>query len=192
MTSRPVESFRVAARPGHPPSWAPVGIGRSEGTVVLTLAGVLDASGIDWLEHLLGDLVEGQGNQFVAVDLGSVEGVDASVLALLVAFSGRAARRGGRLILREPSAAVLEVLQAGLDGALEMVPPSSESPIPLGDSAGQRVALAGSNAIRTRGRSAWPTAEQTATVDVLDVFGQPSLRDMAGESLAGGALPEGS
>lgn len=44
-----------------------------KGTVVITLAGVIDASGKEGLEHLLRDLVEDQGNQFVTVDLSGVE-----------------------------------------------------------------------------------------------------------------------
>lgn len=130
----PAPTVDVAARPGHPPSWAPVGIGRSDGTVVVTLSGVLDASGAGWLEHLLRDVVEDQGNQFVAVDLRAVGGADAAVLAVLVAFSGRAARRGGRLVVLEPQAAVLaELGRAGLDGALEVVPRFSPPRVASGD-----------------------------------------------------------
>lgn len=115
-----------SAGPGPPASWAPIGIGRSDGTVVVTLAGCLDASGSGWVEHLLGDLVDGQGNLFVAIDLRRVERADPSVLALLVVFSVRAAGHGGHLVLREPSATVLEGLdRAAPDDSLDMLLESS-------------------------------------------------------------------
>lgn len=114
------------AGPGPPASWEPIGIGRSDGTVVVTLAGCLDASGSVWLDHLLGDLVDGQGNQFVAIDLRRVERADSSVLALFVVFSDRVAGHGGHLVLREPPATVLEGLDgAASDDSLEVVLGSS-------------------------------------------------------------------
>lgn len=122
----------AGGRLSHPPPRSLVGVRRSEGTVVVTLAGVVDASGTAWLEHVLGDLVEDQGNQFVTVDLRGVEGLDASVLAVLVVFSDCASRRGGRLVIREPSSVVLDELdRAGLDGALDVVLVPPEAPAPL-------------------------------------------------------------
>lgn len=96
-----------------PQGWPAVAIARAQATVVLTLVGVVDASGAEWLEHLLVDLVDGQGNRSIAVDLCHVEAVDGTVLALLVSVSDLVLRRGGRLVLRDPSVAVLE----GLDRA---------------------------------------------------------------------------
>lgn len=103
------------------PQRAGVSISRAQGTVVLTLRGVVDVATAGWLEHLLEDLVEGQGNGTVTVDLCRVAAVDESVLALLVWASRRAGRRGGRVVLRDPPAAVLVALdRAGLAGALDV------------------------------------------------------------------------
>jgi anti-anti-sigma factor len=121
------------ALPGPSTSWAPIAIGRSDGTVVVTLAGRLDASGTAWLDHLLADLVEGQGNQFVAIDLHGVEEADSSVLALLVAFAGRAAGHGGRIVLREPPPATREELdRAAEHDSVEVVLDSWEHPTSRG------------------------------------------------------------
>lgn len=89
------------ARQGFPA----VAIARAQGTVVVTLVGTVDASGAEWLEHLLVDLIDGQGNRSIALDLCKVGAVDPAVLALLVSVSGRVLRSGGRLVLRDPSIA---------------------------------------------------------------------------------------
>ena len=97
-------------------------IARVDGTVVLTLRGVVDEAGGRSLEHLLEDLVDGQGNRHLTVDLAGVETIDRSVLALLVSVAGRALRHGGHLVLRQPSGAVVEVIErARLTDALEVV-----------------------------------------------------------------------
>lgn len=44
-------------------------IGRAQGTVMVTVDGDLDAAGMDGLERVLTDLIHGQGNLAVAVDL---------------------------------------------------------------------------------------------------------------------------
>ena len=129
MTTGSAPSHRVlpgggsemATGPRAPQGWPAVAIARAQGTVVLTLGGVVDASGAEWLEHLLVDLVDGQGNQSIAMDLCHVEAVDRAVLALLVSVSGLVLRRGGRLVPRDPSVAVLEGLdRAGLGGAFHV------------------------------------------------------------------------
>jgi anti-anti-sigma factor len=110
------------ARPDQLPSWPRVTIGRVGATVVVTLQGVLDASATEWLERVLCDLVDGQGNQSVIVDLRSVERVEEAVLALLVAISGRAAGRGGRVALHGASPTVVEELdRVGPEGDLAIV-----------------------------------------------------------------------
>lgn len=113
MTTGSVLSHRVlpgrgselASGPIAAQGWPAVAIARAQGTVVLTLVGTVDASGAEWLEHLLVDLVDGQGNRSIALDLRQVGAVDPAVLALLVSVSGRVLRSGGRLVLRDPSVA---------------------------------------------------------------------------------------
>lgn len=103
---------------GHLPA---VSIARAQGTVVLTIEGPVDPSGAERLEHLLGDLIEGQGNQSIALDLRAAGQVDPSVLAMLAAVSDRVLRGGGLFVLRDPSAAVADGLdRAGLCDLVEV------------------------------------------------------------------------
>ena len=138
MTTGSALSHRVLPGTGPKLAYGPierrgfpaVAIARAQGSVVLTLVGTLDASGAEWLEHVLVDLVDGQGNRSIALDLCQVGVVDPAVLVLLVSVSGRVLRSGGNLVLRHPSVAVLEGLdRAGLGGALEV----SESDAALDD-----------------------------------------------------------
>ena len=108
--------LRIVASPR-----AGVSIARAGGGVLLTLRGVIDSATAGWLEHLLEDLVEGQGNRTVSVDVRRVTAVHVSVLDLLVRSSQLAAARGGRLIVRGPSPAFLVALdRAGIVGALDV------------------------------------------------------------------------
>lgn len=98
-----------------PVSWRPVAIGRTQGTVVVTLEGVLDGSGTAWLKGVLADLIEGQGNKSVAVNLAGVWEIHPTVLRLFAAISAQATIRGGHFAVRDPSAIVAERLaQSGL------------------------------------------------------------------------------
>lgn len=82
---------------------------------------MVDSATAGSLKHLLGDLVEGQGNRAVAVELRRVAALDGSVLELLVSASHQAVARGRRLVVCGPSPAVLAALdRAGLLGALEV------------------------------------------------------------------------
>lgn len=99
-----------------------VGIEREHGTVVVTLEGVLDGTSAEPLRLLLGDLVDGQGNQSVAVNLAGVKQVAPSVLGLLATMSDRAMAHGGQLVLHEPAPVVVEELgRAGLRRPLTAV-----------------------------------------------------------------------
>ena len=102
------------------PSAQTVVIGRTSGTVVVKVTGVLDGDGADWLHTILHDLVDGQGNQSVAVNLSEADVVHDSVAAVLTVFSERAVARGGRLAVHDPPPSVSEHLRrAGIQGALE-------------------------------------------------------------------------
>jgi len=74
-------------------------VGRAPGRVVVGLTGELDASTAPALRRLLDDLVEGQGNLNVAVDLSGLAWVDADGLGALVASAQRLRARGRRLTL---------------------------------------------------------------------------------------------
>lgn len=92
-----------------------IAVGRSLGTVVVTLVGPLDTLAATRLAATLDDLIDGQGNLAVAVDLSGVHRIAPSALQVLSAAASHLQRRGGRLSLRQPRDDVLNALQlAGL------------------------------------------------------------------------------
>jgi anti-anti-sigma factor len=112
-------SRRPGNSPGdraQPPNGPPtIAIGRCLGTVVVTLTGPLDTLAVTRLAATLDDLIDGQGNLVVAVDLSGVRRISPSGLQVLSAAASHLERRGGRLSLREAPDAVLDALQlAGL------------------------------------------------------------------------------
>ena len=75
------------------------GVARALGTVVVTAQGVLDEVGACALVHVLGDLIENQGNMAVVVDLHDVTDVDPQCLDIFVTAHHWAIVRGGQLSL---------------------------------------------------------------------------------------------
>lgn len=96
---------------------ASVGVRRALGTVVVTVHEELDGSGAAHLDRILADLIDGQGNLAVVVDLGDVSVVESDGLAVLVAAAERAEGRGGALRLVNPPERVHQALEPrGLAG----------------------------------------------------------------------------
>ncbi len=92
-----------------------IGIGRSLGTVVVTLVGPVDTPAATRLAATLSDLIDGQGNLAIAVDLSDVRRVGPSGLQVLSDAAFDLERRGGRLSLCEARQGVLHALHlAGL------------------------------------------------------------------------------
>lgn len=87
-------------------------VGRALGTVVLALHGEIDGSGPPYLGAVLHDLIDGQGNLALVVDLGGARGLDHSVVEVLRAAARSMNRRGGCLGLARPSEAVAKALTA--------------------------------------------------------------------------------
>lgn len=88
-------------------------IGRFLGTVVVTLRGTLGTLAATRLASTLADLIDGQGNLAVALDLRGLEYVAPSGLQVLAAAATRQEWRGGSFLLSEPNHDVV----AALDGA---------------------------------------------------------------------------
>jgi anti-anti-sigma factor len=90
-------------------------IGRSLGTVVVRLAGPMDALAATRRAATLDDLIDGQGNLGIAVDLTAVRRIAPSGLRVFSAAASDLERRGGRLSLWGSRNGVLNALQhAGL------------------------------------------------------------------------------
>lgn|GEM_PF-4666747 len=82
---------------------------------MVTVVGPLDTLTATRLAAALGDLIDGQGNLAVAVDLGDVHRIAAPGEQVLAAAACNLERRGGRLSLREAHGSVLCALErAGL------------------------------------------------------------------------------
>lgn len=97
-------------------------VGRALGTVVVTVDGQLDLPGCLLLERLLADLIDGQGNLAVAVDLGRAI-VEPGALGVFVESARRAQLHGTKFILNQPPPGTHEALEAaGHADLVEVLP----------------------------------------------------------------------
>ena len=107
--------------PAGPPPPVPrhhfsIVIGRNLGTVVVTVHGELDISRAGHLGDILADIIDGQGNLSVVVDLHDATTSDPDSLWVFTDAAERARGRGGTVLLSEPPLPLGEALQLrGLD-----------------------------------------------------------------------------
>lgn len=87
-------------------------VSRTLGTVVLALNGEIDGSGTPHLAAVLRDLIDGQGNLALVVDLGGARTLDHAAAEVLRTAARSLKRRGGCLALARPSVALAETLIA--------------------------------------------------------------------------------
>lgn len=104
-------------------------IGRYGGTVVVTVHGELDLAGGAGLEHALVDLIDGQGNLSVIVDLRDATASDGEHVLVVADAAERADARGGAITLCAPPDLVVEALRAR--GLEHLVRPSFSSAYPV-------------------------------------------------------------
>ena len=91
-------------------------VARSAGTVVVTIQGELDAEKSQHLGRILADLIDGQGNMSILVDLHGASATDPDCLWILTEAAERAHRRGGAMRLDAAPAEIASALQLrGLD-----------------------------------------------------------------------------
>lgn len=123
-------------------------VSRAMGVVVVTAHGHLGPSESDVLQAVLVDLIEGQGNLKVVLDVRDVSGLDRSSLQVLVAATDAAARLGGELTFADPSEAGIKALEAvGLGDAVTLARQCGQralAPLPPGQGNGavRRAAMA--------------------------------------------------
>lgn len=99
-------------------------VSRALGTVVVAVRGELGRSSSAPFGVVLTDLIDGQGNLAVIVDVGDLERIGPAGLDVLAAGARALEQRGGRLTLREPSPEVRDALMlAGLIGLVAAPPP---------------------------------------------------------------------
>jgi anti-anti-sigma factor len=115
----------AADRAGTPRGGLDIGIRRSRGTVVVRLEGVVDTRTAKRLAAALTDLIAGQGNLAIAVDLGSIRRIATCGLQVLADAAADVERRGGRMSLCEAHEGVLDALRLAGLGRLTSGPDGS-------------------------------------------------------------------
>jgi anti-anti-sigma factor len=118
------------------------------GVVVVTAHGHLGAPEADVLQAVLADLIEGQGNLKVVLDVHDVSGIDGSSLGALAAAVEAATKLGGDLTFADPNQTTIKALEAvGLGDAITLARKCSPRALALSPSgqanpAAQRAAMA--------------------------------------------------
>lgn len=108
-------------------------IGRALGAVVVTVHGRLDADAAQVLDRYFHDLIDGQGNLLVVVDLADAA-IAAGGIDVLVKARRSLRARGGRLLLGRPSRETANALHAaGLGDAIELHPERRHHPTAGGE-----------------------------------------------------------
>ena len=96
---------------------------RALGKVVVHVHGALDANTAPALKAGLVDIIDGQGNRRVVLDLRDMAAVDAAGLAVLADALKRMDDCGGELLLSGPTGSVEEQLRAvGLEETFGITP----------------------------------------------------------------------
>ncbi len=104
-------------------------VGRALGAVLVTLHGELSTATAGRLGDVLLDLIDGQGNLFVVIDLHDTVIPEGEGLDVLVTARASLLQRGGRFLLAAPSGGTGDVLQAaGLADAIETHPERRHHP----------------------------------------------------------------
>jgi len=117
----PVAADTGAHRRARGPAGSLV-VGRYMGTVIVTLHGELHRRASVYLAGVLRDLIDGQGNLAVVVDLADVDGIDRSGLDVLASAAASTAGRGGVLRLGGATGEVFDALSLAGMGRLFTMP----------------------------------------------------------------------
>jgi anti-sigma B factor antagonist len=117
------------------PSSSRVTIRRQLGVVVVAMHGDLDVAGSAFLGRMLEDLIVGQGNLAVVVDLSRASAADAASLPVLLRALQQARDHGGTFRVTHPPDLLYQALQlTGAGGVLQTAwrgEGSSAEPPPL-------------------------------------------------------------
>ncbi|MCA1692119.1 MAG: STAS domain-containing protein [Actinobacteria bacterium] len=96
---------------------------RALGRVIVHVHGALDWNTAHQLKHRLIDVIDGQGNRDLVLDLKGMTSIDSGGIAVLVDALKRLQKRGGDLVLSGPTATVAAALEAvGLDKVFDITP----------------------------------------------------------------------
>lgn len=101
-------------------------MGRYQATVVVTVHGELDRARAAQLGHVLADLIDGQGNLSLLVDLHDATAADGQTVAVFADAAERARRHGGVITLSQAPAMLQQALRrAGLGHLLSRSSPTT-------------------------------------------------------------------
>ena len=108
--------------------------GRALGKVIVSIHGPVDADTAPELRHRLRDLIDGQGNRHLVLDLSGTTLVDDAGLAVFIDAHKRMQRIAGELVFSGAPTKVLGTLKAaGLDKVFTVTPAWSHPANAYGD-----------------------------------------------------------
>ena len=114
-------------------------IGRYQETVVVTVHGELDHPRTAHLGHVLADLIDGQGNLSLLVDLHDATATAVRQMSVFADAEQRARRHGGSITLSKPPAALHDALrQQGLGHLVDSLPPPGAGCAPAEEASSRR------------------------------------------------------
>lgn len=97
--------------------------GRALGKVIVSVYGAVDAQNAPQLRDRLIDLIDGQGNRHLVLDLSEMTLIDATGLSVFVDALKRIRRMAGKLVLSGPGPHIVREFEAaGLDRVFEITP----------------------------------------------------------------------
>jgi anti-anti-sigma factor len=112
----------------RPVAWR-LGISRALGAVVVTVHGALNARTSAMLGDALRELIDGQGNLFVVVDVHDMLVTEPAALRVLAAARRSLEERDGRFLVAAPSQETARALRVrGLGAVIELHPERRHHP----------------------------------------------------------------
>ena len=103
---------------------------RQEGTIVVRIVGEVDLASAPDLREALIELIDGQGNLFVQLDLEHLSFIDSTGIGVLVRALRSVRQKGGDLTLINCRPSTLRILEiAGLTGIFGV---AADEPVPAG------------------------------------------------------------
>ena len=97
--------------------------GRALGKVIVSIHGPVDAHTAPELRHRLADLIDGQGNRHLVLDLRGMTRVDPAGLSVFVDAHKRMHRIAGDLVFSGPPPAIVSAFRSsGLDKIFSVTP----------------------------------------------------------------------
>lgn len=103
---------------------------REDGTVVVRILGEVDLASAPVLREALIELIDGQGNLFVQLDLENLSFIDSTGIGVLVRALRSVRQKGGDLTLMNCRASTLRILE--IAGLTEIFGVSAGDPIAAG------------------------------------------------------------